>query len=468
MVHVVFIVLVLKPIRLSSRSSLFCNNSRYHCNDLGGNKGKGRKGQGGLHRSLRLWNLALDLEESLGGLANAKAAYARCVELGVATPQIILNYAAFLSENKYFEESFAAYEKGISLFSFPHPGASPLWSAYLKAFHKRYGGTKVERSRELYERCVENIVPEKASEFYLTYANFEEKYGLAKRALGVYERLCTAVPREEKLKAYQIYIAKAESFSGASKTRPIYEAAIAALEDRDAAKICLQYADLEARLGEIDRARTAFTYGAQMADPRRDPDYWKEWHAFEVANGNEETFREMLRVKRGVAAAFSTVNYNALEMGASEPAGQPKTLTEEEALKMIAEREGVKHKILPSISGFVSGSKRTAAEANLEDLERQAARLRQATAAKVGGDDHGDAGEIDIDAEDEDEGAQDERPMPAVEPEEMVHDVTTKSIPSAVFGGLVGESSSGTDKPQGKSTGMGALERLRAAASSNK
>ncbi|MFN9983427.1 MAG: hypothetical protein ACK53Y_26100, partial [bacterium] len=145
---------------------------------------------------------------------------------------------------------------------------------------------------------------------------------MAKRALGVYERLCTTVPKEDKLKAYELYIAKAESFSGPSKTRPIYEAAIAALDDRDAAKMCLQYADLETRLGEIDRARTSLTYGAQMADPRRDPEYWKEWHTFEVAYGNEETFREMLRVKRGVAALFSTVNYNALEMGAAEPAGQ--------------------------------------------------------------------------------------------------------------------------------------------------
>jgi pre-mRNA-splicing factor SYF1 len=406
----------------------------------------------------------LDLEESLGGFANAKACYARCVELGVATPQIILNYANFLSENKYYEESFTAYEKGISLFPFPHAGAHAIWSAYLNDFHKRYGGTKVERSRELYERCVEHVVPEKASEFYLMYAKFEEAYGLAKRALGVYERLCTTVPKEEKLKAYELYIAKAESFSGPSRTRPIYEAAIAALDDRDAAKMCLQYANLETRLGEIERARASLTYGAQMADPRRDPEYWKEWHAFEVAHGNEETFREMLRVKRGVAALFSTVNYNALEMGAAEPAGQPKTLTEEEALKMISEREGVKHTTLPSISGFVSSSKRTAAEANLEDLERQAARLRHATTAMATSravtEAPVDEGEIDIESEEEEEEELGEKPQ------DTVNEVTTKEIPSAVFGGLLGPST--IDNGEGERTTMGALERLRAAALENK
>ena len=64
-----------------------------------------------------------------------------------------------------------------------------------------------------------------------------------------------------------------------------------------------------------ERARTAFTYGAQLADPRRNPEYWREWHSFEVLHGNEETFWEMFRVKRGVQAAFSTVNDNAAEIG---------------------------------------------------------------------------------------------------------------------------------------------------------
>jgi pre-mRNA-splicing factor SYF1 len=448
---------------------LFCDTQLLDTNHGKGSQGSQKgKQSGSVYKSLRLWNLALDLEESLGGFTNAKACYDRCIEVGAATPQIILNYANFLAENKYFEESFTAYEKGVSLFPFPHVGAQAIWSAYLKDFHKRYGGTKVERSRELYERCVENVIPEKASEFYLMYAKFEETYGLAKRALGVYERLCTTVPKEDKLKAYELYIAKAESFSGPSKTRPIYEAAIAALDDRDAAKMCLQYADLETRLGEIDRARTSLTYGAQMADPRRDPEYWKEWHTFEVAYGNEETFREMLRVKRGVAALFSTVNYNALEMGAAEPAGQPKALTEEEALEMISEREGVKHKTLPSISGFVSSSKRTAAEANLEDLERQAARLRQATSLATAktttvSEAPIDDSEINIESEDEEE----EEGETHEEAHNTVSNVTLKEIPSAVFGALLDPSANETEKGE-RATKMGALERLRSAALENK
>ncbi|GMH86221.1 hypothetical protein TL16_g10476 [Triparma laevis f. inornata] len=70
----------------------------------GGNKFKGGRAQSGLYRNVKLWNLYLDLEESLGSFDTAKAAYMKCMELGVATSQIVLNFADFLTEAKYFEE----------------------------------------------------------------------------------------------------------------------------------------------------------------------------------------------------------------------------------------------------------------------------------------------------------------------------------------------------------------------------
>lgn len=37
------------------------------------------------------------------------------------------------------------------------------------------------------------------------------------------------------------------------------------------------------------------------------PRFWKVWRGFEVQHGNEDTFRDMLRVKRSVQAMFSQV-----------------------------------------------------------------------------------------------------------------------------------------------------------------
>lgn len=79
------------------------------------------------------------------------------------------------------------------------------------------------------------------------------------------------------------------------------------LPDNDAKKMCLKYAELERNLGEIDRARAIYVFASQFADPRSDPDFWKVWKDFEIQHGNEDTFREMLRIGRSVSASYSQV-----------------------------------------------------------------------------------------------------------------------------------------------------------------
>lgn len=66
-----------------------------------------------LHKSLKLWSMYADLEESFGTFKTCKAVYDKILDLKIATPQIIINYGLFLEEHKYFEESFRAYEKGM-------------------------------------------------------------------------------------------------------------------------------------------------------------------------------------------------------------------------------------------------------------------------------------------------------------------------------------------------------------------
>jgi len=383
----------------------------------------------GLGRSLRLWGLLLDLEESLGTVQTTKDAYNRVIETKVATPSHILNFASFLTEHKYFEESFNAYERGVELFPFPHPGAQLIWKTYLDSFLKRYEGTKMPRTRELFDRCLEGCPPDQASEFFLSYGSFEEQYGLTKRALAVYEKMCTTLPAEEKFSAYQLFIAKTVKYLGVTATRPLYERAIAALEDESSAKICLEFANMETTLGEIERARTALTYGAQLADPRRFPEYWSKWHDFEVQNGNEETFREMLRIKRSVQAAFSTVNYNAAEMGAGVPKVEP--LSDDKALAEIAAREGVKMNEQPRIGGFVQG-KRTQEMKDLEEVERRAAKIArriEGNAGAVVGTGRDDI--IDLDDDDYSENDASQAGVPVTNA-----NVETKAIPASVYGGL--------------------------------
>jgi hypothetical protein len=113
--------------------------------------------QNRVFRSLKLWSMYADLEESLGTFQSTKAVYQRILDLHIATPQVIMNYAIFLEEHNYFEEAFKvltvlyhssyytcisclnfiqAYERGVAMFRWPH--VFDLWNTYLTKFISRY------------------------------------------------------------------------------------------------------------------------------------------------------------------------------------------------------------------------------------------------------------------------------------------------------------------------------------------
>lgn len=255
-----------------------------------------------VHKSWKVWSFYVDLVESVGSLDETRAAYERIFELRIATPQTIVNYANLLEEQGYFEESFKVYEKGLDVFTYPV--AFELWNLYLtKAVTRKIG---IERLRDLFEQAVENCPPQFAKPIYLMYGDLEEERGLARSAMRVYERATRAVADEDRFAMFEFYITKSASNFGLTSTRPIYERAIAALPDKEAKAMCLKFAEMERRLGEVDRARAIYGHASQFADPRMDKAFWETWEKFEVAHGNEDTFKEMLRIKRSVAAQFNT------------------------------------------------------------------------------------------------------------------------------------------------------------------
>eukprot|EP01051_Picozoa_sp_SAG22_P018639 SAG22_NODE_3196_length_1862_cov_2.152014_1_plen_457_part_10 len=308
-----------------------------------------------LHRSTKLWCFYADLTESLETVKRTSAVYDRMLDLKVATPQVVLCYAHFLEEHKYFEESFKAYERGaylptppaptgrhlsattrergpcnattaaafacrpaclpdtpgvaavagVSAFGFPH--VHDIWLEYLNKFVERYGGRKLERARDLFEQVLTVCPAKPVKLFYLMYAKLEEEHGLVRHAMNIYDRATKAVHDADKYELYQISVKKAAEYFGVTHTRDIFERSIEALSSDDVRTMCLQYADLERRLGEIDRSRAIFAHASQFCDPRMQAEFWGKFNDFEVHHGNEDTFREMLRLKRSVAATFTEV-----------------------------------------------------------------------------------------------------------------------------------------------------------------
>lgn len=405
-----------------------------------------------LHKSLRLWTLYVDLEESLGTLDTTRAVYERILDLKIATPQIIINYAMLLEDNKYFEDAFKVYERGVKIFKYPH--VKDIWVTYLSKFVKRYGKSKLERARELFEHAIEMAPAEVVKPLYLQYAKLEEDYGLAKGAMRVYDQATKAVLANEKLSMYEIYIARAAEIFGVPKTREIYEQAIEGLPEKDSMTMCIKYAELEKSLGEIDRARKIYIYASGLADPRYHGDFWTKWHEFEVQHGNEDTFRDMLRIKRSVSARHSQTHIIL-----------PEYLMQKDQK--------------PSIDEAMDTLKKAGVpEDEMAALERQLAPAANDTAAKDGtrklgfvsaGVESQTDGVLKVTANHEDIELPDES---GSDDDEKGVEITQKDVPTAVFGGLAQkrkemdeedeeDGDASTFKSKDDDSHLGALERIK-------
>lgn len=383
-----------------------------------------------LYKSLKVWSMYADLEESFGTFRTCKAVYDRIIDLKICTPQIIINYAMFLEEHNYFEEAFRSYEKGISLFKWPN--VFDIWNTYLTKFLKRYGGDKLERARDLFEQCMDDCPPELAKCFYLLYAKLEEEHGLARHAMAVYERATTAVKPEEMFDMFNIYIKKAAEIYGLPRTRQIYEKAIEVLPEENSRLMCVRFAEMETKLGEIDRARAIYAHCSQISDPRITADFWQTWKEFEIRHGNEDTMREMLRIKRSVQATYNTqVNMMAAQMiNASAPVDVPSgkdSMRMLEAKAAAAMAASQSNGGMPSATASIGGPKPTGATSNIMFVRGETQGLAEKD--KVVNPD-----EIDIDDDDSDDNVDE---IDDDEADVMKNvSIEKQSVPSKVFGGL--------------------------------
>jgi pre-mRNA-splicing factor SYF1 len=340
----------------------------------------------------------------------------------------VINYAHLLEEHKYFEDSFKAYERGVNLFKYPH--VSPIWEAYLSKFTGRYGGKKLERTRDLYEQSLDGIPQDKAKTIYLMYAKFEEDHGLIRHAMSVYDRATRAIQDTEKLEVFRLYIAKASEFFGVTSTREIYERAIEVLPDKDVKDMCIQFADVERRLGEVDRARGIYGHAAQFCDPRIEASFWQTWNDFEVRHGNEDTFREMLRIKRSVQMRFTQVGLMTADLekakqgviqAAAQAAGKEETQMEKLEREAIEKAEAQGSFIAsPNFAGAKPGYSFKSGQLGVGYYKEADQEMQEAPA------DHNPE-EINIDDDDEDD---EDAPV------EGGTEIEEKAVPVAVFGSV--------------------------------
>lgn len=271
------------------------------------------------YKSRRIWHFLVDLTQSVSSPDDVMDVHQRMLTLRIATPRTILSGAAYLESKRLFEQAFRLYDKGAT--SIPWPDALQIWVVYLSKFVKRFGPRKLERGRNLFEEAIRAAPSSKRGGvvhphpqlklLYLMYADMEEHHSLARHALKVLDRAVKEVRDEDRPDLYRFYVVKMATMFGVTKTRPIYEEALTAMvRPEDVLDFAVRYADMETRLGEIDRARGIFLQTCEIADPRRRgifAIFWSSWNDFELAYGSEDTFTDMLREKRGVELHHKSV-----------------------------------------------------------------------------------------------------------------------------------------------------------------
>ena len=257
-----------------------------------------------LFKSVKLWQFVLTLEKSTNSIPRVRSTFDHIIELKIATPALILDYGAFLELHSMLEESFKVYERGIDLFGYPV--AFDLWNIYLPKIIRQYRGSQLQRIRELFEHALVGVPPQFAKPLYVMYGSYEESYGLLSKALSIYRKATHVVLEGERLALYEFCLAKVIKHQNLLAARPLFQEAMENLPDREAREIALRFATFEEKLGEVERARAIYAYGGQLGNPVTCREYWDKWQQFEVANGDQDTLREMLRIKRSVQSQYQS------------------------------------------------------------------------------------------------------------------------------------------------------------------
>ena len=258
-----------------------------------------------------LWNRLVDLQEAVA-MQNLKdiavidaviQTYKRMIDLKVASVQNFCNYADFVIEaTRDYDAAFAVYEKGIA--SFGWPLCFELWNIYLPKAIEVWGKRPlgVERVRELFDHALHGCPDQYATRTVILYCDFEERFGSVRNVLRILDSGVSRplLPKADLEALYKLYIVKSREFAGVSELRQVYERAMKALasEFQTVTSFAIDWAKLEASLGEMVRARSLFVHVAEQSP--EDDRIWTAWEEIERHFGDQYSYRDMLRLKKAI------------------------------------------------------------------------------------------------------------------------------------------------------------------------
>ena len=274
-----------------------------------------------LFKSTRLWSLYLDLAENCKDFDDICKVYEDAMELKVINGVMIINYCLFLEENGYIEKSFSIFERGMGMFN--GESKSILYCIYLNKMLKYWEKLQwdVERVREIFEEGLEFFVGEQSNgkslkEVYIFYAEWEMKYGSKIRSLKILREGISQMKRQgDKLDMYKILIVNTIECKGVEWAVEVFQEAAEKLSVQIPgyiSDIICGFVEVEVALGNVGQGREVLQYAAEnvMEFSKSNEDrasIWDLFKAFELDNGDENTYKDMLRRKRYLENVFGPI-----------------------------------------------------------------------------------------------------------------------------------------------------------------
>ena len=256
-----------------------------------------------IKNSQKLWSLYIDILHNSEEKEKLIKSYDILIKKKNCTGLNIINYLNFLQKEKNKKKFYIVCEICINQFKWPICGH--IWIIYIKKIEEIETEKNIERVRELYERVLEEAPLSQKFLFYLLFIDFEKKKGMVNHQIEIFKKMVEDVEEKKKLICYKLYIAKLAKYFGSEKTRKIYENCLKILKVEEKINLGLEYAKLELKLKEIDRARKIYFFLSQFCEPEiEEYGFWKIWEDFEIEWGNEDTYRDFIRNKKNIKREY--------------------------------------------------------------------------------------------------------------------------------------------------------------------
>lgn len=286
-----------------------------------------------LRESSQLWNyyfellesLVDDVEESKESIDRFVDGYDKCIKLKLATPQMLLNLADTLHSWNRLAKSYTVYERGLEVFPDDIIN-SRIWSVYIK--HILEDKVDVERILNTFDECLfsgdKKIAGHLCKPITLLYVDYLETKEPGYKVIGILrkiiKRLYDSAEEESLLKAerdqvhkdkydlYEMLISKVGHLNETSFKREIFEEILndGQLRLDELIRFSNELIDFEIMEKSFKRTRALFEHITSLTNPQSAVilPVWDKWESFELEYGDEQSFKEMARLKRQLMKEF--------------------------------------------------------------------------------------------------------------------------------------------------------------------